>query len=397
MSEPDGRLAVPASRPRVVVLRGHSANPWDLRVWERLQDRFDVTCLVTGSNEFSVERVALPTQAAPALRDRLPPGRAGRAVAYALGDRYLDLRSALQGAAIVHAAEIHTWFSAQAARLRDALGFAFVLTVWETVPLLGSYRWRRERRYRKVVLGQVDRFLPATERARRALALEGVDLSRTTVCPPGIDQDRFSPAADVAPVGHSHLVLSVGRLVWEKGHQDVIRAVAALRGGVVGDPRDVRLMIVGSGPEEARLRRHAQELGLGAAATFVPFVPYDEMPALYRQASALVLASLPRRGWEEQFGMVLAEALASGTAIVATRSGAIPEVTGDAASLVDPGDWRALAAALQAGPLSRAPGARVTHDPERVRLFSIEAAAQRLGAAYDAVLTPPALAPVVAR
>ena len=43
------------SRPRVVVLRGHSANPWELRTWERLADRFDVRVAVTGSNRHELD------------------------------------------------------------------------------------------------------------------------------------------------------------------------------------------------------------------------------------------------------------------------------------------------------------------------------------------------------
>src|SRR5207248_3030920 len=143
----------------------------------------------------------------------------------------------------------------------------------------------------------------------------------------------------------------------------------------------------GSGPEAKRLGRHAQELGLSGRVEFRPAVPYDEMPALYREASAMVLASLPRPGWEEQFGMVLAEALASGTSIVAARSGAIPEVVGGDAALFDPGDWFALAQELLQGPLSRSPGSRADPDPGRVALFSVEAAADRLAAAYDRLLS----------
>jgi glycosyltransferase involved in cell wall biosynthesis len=107
------------------------------------------------------------------------------------------------------------------------------------------------------------------------------------------------------------------------------------------------------------------------------------MPGLYAEASCMVLGSLPVMHWEEQFGMVLAEAMASGVPIVASTSGAIPEVAGPQASYVAPGDWLGLAHALAAGPLA---GERVRYEAERVQRFSAAAAAERYVAAYDELL-----------
>ena len=264
-----------AGRPKVVLLRGYSANPWDLRPWELLADRYDVRVLVTPSNEYETRALPVPVRQAHALRDRIPGGRLGRAAAYLAGDRYAGLEAELRDADIVHAAELHTWFSAQAATLRDRLGFKLALTVWETIPFMDAYRWYRERAYRRRVLPAADALLPASERARRALLLEGVDPARVTLCYPGIDTARFH--SDSAPdsgsgatpdrvravaEGGEHLLLSPGRLVWEKGHQDVLRAVAALQRGLLGPAPPVRLLIVGAGQEEKRLRRHAAELGI---------------------------------------------------------------------------------------------------------------------------------------
>jgi glycosyltransferase involved in cell wall biosynthesis len=102
----------------------------------------------------------------------------------------------------------------------------------------------------------------------------------------------------------------------------------------------------------------------------------------------MVLASLPVPGWEEQFGMVLAEAMAAGLPLLVSTSGAIPEVAGESATYFSPGDWVGLAQALAAGPLAGAPGARVEHPAERVERYSTAAAATRLAAAYDQVLSP---------
>ena len=176
--------------------------------------------------------------------------------------------------------------------------------------------------------------------------------------------------------------------MWEKGHHEVLRAIAALRAGLDGaDGReDVRLMIIGAGPEEKRLRRHAAELGVGERVDFRPAVPYDEMVSLYSRASCLVLASLPTKGWEEQFGMVLAEAMAAGLPVVASASGAIPEVMAGQARLFEPGDWSELAAALAAGPLADAPGERRAYDPRVLERYSAAACADRVRDAYRFVL-----------
>jgi glycosyltransferase involved in cell wall biosynthesis len=166
--------------------------------------------------------------------------------------------------------------------------------------------------------------------------------------------------------------------VWEKGHYDVLRALAALR-----DPP--RALLVGDGPERERLLAYASELGLGSRVE-IRAVPYAEMPSVFGAASCVVLGSLPTPHWEEQFGMVLAEAMAARVPVLASSSGAIPEVLGPGAHLFAPGDWPELARLLAAGPLAGPPGTRVEHDPELVRRYSLEAAADRLRAAYRRVL-----------
>lgn len=363
------------SRPRVVVLRGHNANPWDLRPWELLHE-FDVSVLVTDSNRYDLEDLDLPVVRGRALRDRLPRGRFGDLASQAPGDRYLGLDRHLAGADLVHSAELGVWFSGQPAALKERLGFRLVLTVWETIPFRDTFRAFRGRAYRRAALAHTDLFLAATERARRCLLLEGADGARIDVSYPGVDAERFRSAHGVP--GDGHLVVSPGRLVWEKGHYDVIRALATLE-------QPPRLLIVGDGPERRRLLRYAAELGL-ADRVEIRSVPHSEMPSVFAAASCVVLGSLPIPLWEEQFGMVLAEAMAAGAPIFASSSGAIPEVVGDSAQLFAPGDWVELARLLATGPLARPAGERVTHDPELLRRYSLEAAADRLRAAYRRVL-----------
>ena len=129
----------------------------------------------------------------------------------------------------------------QAAKHKAELGYRLVLTVWETIPFLDAYRNVRTRPYRRRVLAE-HRPVPGRHRARAAGACcwRAPPAARIRVCCPG----RGPRAARVRRARGrrtaEHLIVSAGRLVWEKGHQDVLRAVAALRRGIVdaaGAPR----------------------------------------------------------------------------------------------------------------------------------------------------------------
>jgi glycosyltransferase involved in cell wall biosynthesis len=366
---------------RVVVLRGTAVNPWDLRPWEDLGDGYRVEVLVPPNNLYDTGSLRLERVPVRTVGGRLSGGRAGALATRAIGERYVGLERHLRGAAIVHGAELGYWFTAQAAALRARLGFRLAVTVWETLPFARAYRNVRTRPYRDAVLGAADLLLATTERARDALVLEGAEPERIRVCPPGVDVERFAAArTPEASADGTHLIVSIGRLVWEKGHQDLVRALALLRRR---GRTDLRALIVGVGPEERRLRGVIDDLGLDGVVELRGWVPYDELPQVYARASCLVLASLPTPFWEEQFGMVLAEAMAGHLPIVASASGAIPEVVGGSGTLFAPGDWVGLADALASGPLAAEPGARRAPEPERLERFSAPAAAARLRAAYE--------------
>jgi glycosyltransferase involved in cell wall biosynthesis len=411
----------------VLLLRGHHPTVWGLRAFERLPERFAVRLAVTGRPHYSLDGLALEQVPVRTIRDRIPGATVGAVVTLALPDRVLHAEHAYAGADIVHAEELSLWFTAQAARLKARARYKLVVTVWETLPQLQAYRTPHARRFRNATLAAADLFLAATRRARHALLLEGVPEEKILLAYPGVDVERFAqpPARgggggggggssssssdhnddcdrDGDGDGDGHLVISPGRLEWEKGHHDVLRAVAALKRGIVAAPADavrgLRLHLIGSGPEESRLREHAAELGIGEIVT-IGALPYEQMPALYGRASALLLGSLPRSGctlhpgdiprcfWEEQFGLVLAEAMAAGLPMVLSTSGAIPEVAGERAMYAAPGDWIAMARALADGPLSRPPGERVEYPAEVVQRYSTAASAERIAAAYDRVLS----------
>jgi glycosyltransferase involved in cell wall biosynthesis len=117
-------------------------------------------------------------------------------------------------------------------------------------------------------------------------------------------------------------ILYAGNLVASKGVDLLIEAVARLRDRGV----ECELRILGEGPERGPLEALARSRGIADVVTFSPFLPQSEMPAEYGRSTVTVL---PSRGNAEGLGLTLVEALLSGSAVVGTPAGGIPEVVID--------------------------------------------------------------------
>jgi glycosyltransferase involved in cell wall biosynthesis len=123
---------------------------------------------------------------------------------------------------------------------------------------------------------------------------------------------------------HAAFVIGyVGRLVEEKGVQVLLRAVAGL-------DSDWQLRIIGDGPYRATLETLCGELSIEPHVVMEPWTPSAEMPRKLSGLDVLVLPSLTRSNWKEQFGRVLVEAMACQVPVVGSSSGEIPNVIGDA-------------------------------------------------------------------
>jgi glycosyltransferase involved in cell wall biosynthesis len=179
----------------------------------------------------------------------------------------------------------------------------------------------QHRAERRMILAAVARATAVTTvcgALRDELLTLGAAADKVRVVEHGVDLMLFRPPADRDALRRSlgldgPVLLSVGHLIDRKGHDLVIRAVAALPG--------VTLMIAGDGPRDAALRALAAELGVAARVRFLGHVDQARLPDLYGAADVAVNGA-DREG----IANVLLEALACGTPLVATPIWGSPEV-----------------------------------------------------------------------
>jgi glycosyltransferase involved in cell wall biosynthesis len=189
------------------------------------------------------------------------------------------------------------------------------------------------------VLGHVDRFVAPSRYAAGQLARLGVPADRIEPLPHPLAASEIAAGSRADSGGFA---LAVGRLAPEKGYEQAIEA-AALAG--------VPLTIAGEGPERERLRELAARLG--APVEFAGRVGEPELARLRGDAAVALVPSLS----DETFGLSALEAMGAGLPVVASRTGALPELVG-VERCVPRGDAGALAARL----------GELWHDPERRRV-----------------------------
>lgn len=207
--------------------------------------------------------------------------------------------------------------------LGSRLGLPVVITARGTdVTLIPRYAMPR--RLIQGAIRDAAALISVSAALKDGLVALGAPPGKVTVLRNGVDTTLFRPPEDRDAARQAlgltrPTLISVGLLIERKGHHLVIDAMRQLP--------DVGLLIVGEGPEQARLAGLVAQYGLGDRVRLLGPRPHAELPALYGSADALVLAS-SREGWAN----VLLEAMACGTPVVASNIPGNPEVVREAAA-----------------------------------------------------------------
>ena len=403
------------SRPRVAYVRGSYLNPFEAQYLEPLLDRFHITAVYPRSHRFDVQSLRVPRVELPCLdyaNGLIPRYIGGHGVPNLLRpwgyDEFLfGLKDALAGVDLVHAAEQTFYCTYQVARLKRQHGYQLIVLQDEINPFWAEGRGDTLERA-AFVRESADLFIARSERARSALIGEGVAPERVRVIGHGVDVRRFCPGPRSTPlcqrfgIEPDHVViLFAGRLVWEKGLYNLADAAALLLRDESFRKLKPLFVLAGDGPERGALARRLRQLGVSDFFRLIGPHPYALVPELHRLADIFVLPSIATRTVQEQFGMVLIEAMATGKPVLATRCGAIDEVVGPAGLLVQANDCHRLAEGLHT--LISRRDLREQYGEQALarvwRLFSHEAISTEIAAAYAAVLAKaqaPAPAPAQA-
>lgn len=244
-----------------------------------------------------------------------------------------------------------------------------------------AFRDKKHRRYAEVAARADAVLTPSEATARDVEALLRVPRARIHVTPLGVEPGfRPQPAEAVAPTLRrlgvtAPYVLFVGLAQPRKN----LEAVAGVFGRLAARRDDLQLVLAGpDGYPEGRLAALVKETGAVPRVRHLGYVAFDDLPALYAGAGALLFPS-----HDEGFGLPVLEAMAAGCPVVTSTAGALPEVLGLGGHALPPGDLDGLedaVARMLEDPAARA--AEVARGLARAATFGWGATARATLAAY---------------
>jgi glycosyltransferase involved in cell wall biosynthesis len=199
-------------------------------------------------------------------------------------------------------------------------------------------RWYSFIQMQKRVAPALNRLITVSQCAKQDIVREfGLEPSKFSVIPNGIDTDRFYPLKGVERKPF-RLIVTTSADTPLKGLQYLLRAVAKL---IPKWPK-LHLMVVGRPKKNSPILRQIDRLGLTRHIQFTGAISHTQFVRHYARAWCAVVPSL-----YEGFGLPAGEAMACGVPVVSTSGGALPEVVADAGIVVPPADHRALAKAIE--------------------------------------------------
>ncbi|MEM8501869.1 MAG: glycosyltransferase [Cyanobacteria bacterium P01_D01_bin.1] len=203
---------------------------------------------------------------------------------------------------------------------------------------------------RQTVLDTVQVVIPGNQEGEELVKRWGYTGTIEIMPQIGVDAALFAPQTNLKKPSESQFRIGyVGRFTYEKGLDTLFSAVQQLS----QQTDDVRLIMCGSGPDEAKLKAEAKALGIDDFVIWHGKIAPTKVPNEIATFDVLALPSKTGDSWKEQFGHVLIEAMCMGVPVVGSTCGEIPNVIGNPDYVFPEGDARRLSSILS----------RMKHDP----------------------------------
>ena len=185
-------------------------------------------------------------------------------------------------------------------------------------------RYRLTRRLETYVLERADAITTICEGLRGDIIDRGIPAHKVTVIPNAVDAQRFSMNGQADPELQARLGIA-GKMVLGfigsfYAYEGLILLLDAMP-GVLEEIPNVRVLLVGGGPQEHRLRERVDELGLNEAVIFTGRVPHDTVQAYYNLIDVFVYPRLPMRLTDLVTPLKPLEAMAQGRLVLASDVG----------------------------------------------------------------------------
>ena len=388
---------------KIALVRGHHLSKEETISYEPLKNDFDFVCFSTNNPWFNHSEIQFPITQVPSAEGLfrfLPANLHNRAFGFVdgilgAGQWMYGLEKFLKGFDIVHTSDYCHYFTYQAARAKKKLGYRLAAIHYENIPFARDNK-PVVRRMKQELYNQADAMFAMSKRAKEALILEGYDRERIFVIGNAVDTEKFKPSEEENHIWRKRfgikqddiVILFVGRIRASKGVFELVYAAKKLLSDSEVDPSRLKVVIAGRGPREKQVRARINQLGIGKNVLMIGGVPHSEIHLLHNIADIFTLPSLPRKYWQEQFGIVLIESMACQKAVVSTFSGSIPEVVGDSGILVQPNDHYSLYLALKSlildKRLRKSLGEQARN--QAINIFGLDEIANKLKKAYTTVL-----------
>lgn len=214
-------------------------------------------------------------------------------------------------------------YLANATSTKAPIGFFTWQNILKSYP--PPFRWTESWVYRNS-----DFAFPGSQSAELVLRRKGYE-GPTTLLPGSIDPSIYYPVSgtdDLFPdwkQPEDQVIIGyMGRVAREKGLGTLLEALRRLP-----DELQWRLIVVGEGDYAHEFDQQAEQVGISSQIIRTGYVPHPDAPKYLSAFDVLVLPSETQPNWKEQFGRVLIEAMACGTAVVGSDSGEIPNVIDD--------------------------------------------------------------------